>query len=389
MFNGEGVLGLALLGVGAGIYTFARGLSTYRLIRFINDTRTIPIRSVAMGLVRVRGQAGGEQTLLSPIAHTACYIFKVIVEEWHTDLRGEGKWKQTALDIQSVPFELTDDSGRVRVDATGAEFDLPWGPPREVDSRAARASSESNTQAAGASAVNATATDTELLQYIAQAQARRPLWIADDDPRARRVRVVLEHHDPGGRMLRAALEVWKQPESSAEFQARLNQFAEAYARALATSKGGRPPAAVSKDQAHQDLMTLMAALAAASARPQMDSGDEQARHAAGAYASQHLAEGAARETSTPTGLYRLVESCLLPGVQYDITGTCAENPQPRHENDRNIILKGTNDPTFLISSRSQKEVELELRKKAPRMVLGGAALAIACLAIFLWRLGLL
>jgi hypothetical protein len=185
------------------------------------------------------------------------------------------------------------------------------------------------------------------------------------------------------------LEVWKQPQGSAEFNEKLDQFAKAHTRALAASKGSLPPAALPRDQAQQELMALLASLAAASARPQMDSEDELARLAAGAYASEHLEGGPDREPSTPTGLYRLTESCLLPGASYGITGTCAENPQPRDGNDHNLILKGTNEPTFLISSKMEKEVELGLRKKAAWMVLGGAALAIACLAIFLWRLGLL
>jgi hypothetical protein len=84
----------------------------------------------------------------------------------------------------------------------------------------------------------------------------------------------------------------------------------------------------------------------------------------------------------------LKEFCLLPGRTYDVTGTCSENPHPRDEHDRNIIVKGVNEPTFLISSRSGAEVQSWLWKQALWMVLGGAALAIICLAIILGKLGL-
>jgi hypothetical protein len=80
---------------------------------------------------------------------------------------------------------------------------------------------------------------------------------------------------------------------------------------------------------------------------------------------------------------------LLPGKTYDITGTCAENPHPRDEHDRNIILQGTNEATFLISSRTGTEVQSYLWKQSLWMVLGGAALAVVCLAIILGKLGLL
>ena len=59
------------------------------------------------------------------------------------------------------------------------------------------------------------------------------------------------------------------------------------------------------------------------------------------------------------------------------------------ENDRNIIVKGAHEPTYLISSKAEKEVESWLGKRALWMVLGGAALAIVCLAIFLGITGLL
>jgi hypothetical protein len=85
--------------------------------------------------------------------------------------------------------------------------------------------------------------------------------------------------------------------------------------------------------------------------------------------------------------YRLSEYCIIPEHWYDVTGTCVENPNPQDEHDRNMIVKGQNEPTFLISWRSEKEVENTLRKRAALHIFGGAALSVACLAILLFRLG--
>jgi hypothetical protein len=52
-----------------------------------------------------------------------------------------------------------------------------------------------------------------------------------------------------------------------------------------------------------------------------------------------------------------------------------------------MIVKGQNEPTFLISWRGEKEVKSMLRKRAALHVFGGAALSVACLAILLFRLG--
>ena len=46
------------------------------------------------------------------------------------------------------------------------------------------------------------------------------------------------------------------------------------------------------------------------------------------------------------GRYRFTEHCVLPDHQYDVTGTCGENPEANDGNDRNLIRKGTNEPTF-------------------------------------------
>jgi hypothetical protein len=85
--------------------------------------------------------------------------------------------------------------------------------------------------------------------------------------------------------------------------------------------------------------------------------------------------------------YRLSEYLVLPDHWYDLTGTCIENPAPQDEYDRNLITKGTNEPTFLISWRSEKEIERTLRNRAALHIFGGGGLSVACLAILLAKFG--
>jgi hypothetical protein len=85
--------------------------------------------------------------------------------------------------------------------------------------------------------------------------------------------------------------------------------------------------------------------------------------------------------------YRFTECCILPDHWYDLTGTCVENPAPQDEHDRNMIRKGENEPTFLISWRAEKEIERALRNRAALSVFGGAALSVVCLGGLLFRLG--
>ena len=92
--------------------------------------------------------------------------------------------------------------------------------------------------------------------------------------------------------------------------------------------------------------------------------------------------------SSATGRYRLREALILPGQEYHVTGTCVENPDGHEAHDRNMIVQGQNEKTFLISSKAEQEVQQGLRKRAMGMVFGGAALALFCLALLLGHLNL-
>ncbi len=83
------------------------------------------------------------------------------------------------------------------------------------------------------------------------------------------------------------------------------------------------------------------------------------------------------------GRYRLTEYCILPEVWYDVTGTCVQNSVARDESDRNLIKKGTKDPTFVISDKESREVEKRLDRRAVAYIFGGALLAAASAALIL------
>jgi hypothetical protein len=86
--------------------------------------------------------------------------------------------------------------------------------------------------------------------------------------------------------------------------------------------------------------------------------------------------------------FRFTEHCLIADRECNIVGTCVENPSAKDEHDRNLIKKGQNEPTFLISSRSEKELEKSVRRKAFLMILIGALMMIGFTAAILAKLGL-
>lgn len=108
-----------------------------------------------------------------------------------------------------------------------------------------------------------------------------------------------------------------------------------------------------------------------------------------AYVSRVASHGNIIDPSThldPFDHYYLEEYCIITDNPYDVTGTCVENPKPQDEHDRNLMIKGQNDPTFVISSKAEKDLERELRGRAAKYIFGGAGLSVLALAVILARL---
>jgi len=81
--------------------------------------------------------------------------------------------------------------------------------------------------------------------------------------------------------------------------------------------------------------------------------------------------------------YRFTEYCLPAGKHTQVIGTCAENPNPANPDDRNLIKKGENEKTYLISTKTEVKLERSLKLQAFFMIfigglliLGGAAMGL-------------
>ncbi|TLM67690.1 MAG: hypothetical protein FDZ69_04130 [Deltaproteobacteria bacterium] len=88
-----------------------------RLKRFVENTPTSRIRSLAMGLVEVRGRAIRRYALVAPMTQSACVWYRL--RRYRRDQRNN--WTLTSQsDSGHVPFVLDDGSGRVVIDPAGA-----------------------------------------------------------------------------------------------------------------------------------------------------------------------------------------------------------------------------------------------------------------------------
>lgn len=92
------------------------GFHFVRLKRQIENTPTSKVRSVAMGMVEVKGRALRKYALIAPMSHVPCVFYRL------TKYRREknNQWQVTSTSSSdSVPFWLEDDTGRVEIDPFG------------------------------------------------------------------------------------------------------------------------------------------------------------------------------------------------------------------------------------------------------------------------------
>ncbi len=112
----KGVSTGALSGLLSAVF-FMSGFRLLRIKRLIQNTPTSKIRSIAMGLVEIHGNARRQYALFSPMTNIACIYYRL------TRYRRNRKDDWVVSSITSsghVPFWVEDETGRVSVDPTAA-----------------------------------------------------------------------------------------------------------------------------------------------------------------------------------------------------------------------------------------------------------------------------
>jgi len=112
-----------VLGAGVGVYLFYHGFQLLQRKRLIMDTPSSRIRSAAMGLVEVSGLATGPYTLTAPITAVPCYYYRTMVWQWKQQGKNSS-WVKEADESLHVPFYLDDGTARVLVNPQGAEMEI-------------------------------------------------------------------------------------------------------------------------------------------------------------------------------------------------------------------------------------------------------------------------
>src|SRR3984893_3342301 len=112
-----------VIGLCAGIVSFVQGFRLLQRRRLILDTPFSKIRSAAMGMVELSGLAIGPYTMVAPISARPCYYYRTLVWEWKRQGKSN-QWVKVVAECMHLPFFLDDNTGRVLVDPRGADLDI-------------------------------------------------------------------------------------------------------------------------------------------------------------------------------------------------------------------------------------------------------------------------
>jgi hypothetical protein len=393
--------GLAV-GFFGGIVAFFQGFRAYSKSRLLQDTPDTPIRSIAMGFVRIHGKAKSDQLVTSPVTHTPCCYYAVEIRKWErrTDSGSDsygadeerGLWSHYGAEAGGGWFYLEDSTGRVLVNPHGAQYQLEMTGMREVGG-----ATTSSFTAGGVS-------ENELLAYVARVGLSPmipgflpTLGMAVAVSKYKRHQInsnelfeqMLGPHLAQRRaQMQQALED-EGPQSDPRIEeVRLAQI-ELGNYPFWDPKYEELRRRIVKMQVRNKKLGLSRTVAAP--QPTAPSTDVATPVPDPPAPDPPFAADSPFSSDSPlaSGRYRLMECCILPDHEYDISGTCAENHEAKDENDRNLIRKGANEPTYLISALARKDVNVMMQKGSQLLIFGGGMVAAFCLGLLLLRFGLL
>ena len=359
---------LSLIAIAGGLYFFFIGFQLLARKRLLLATPTSRIRSAAMGLVEVNGMATGPHTITAPISGKPCFLYRTTA--WEQCEGKKQEWEKVAEEMLHLPFFLDDTTGKLLIEPLGADLDL------HRDIREEYGVSIFSLMDSVPPRVNAflsrhgVAPNRGLRIEECSIKPEDALFIAGtltENPGIE-VRPVSANNDSLHSSLRST---GCDGGRTASGQSPAPQVVRLYGGAPASSAQG---------------MSQQAKIVAALNRAGITK--PEAWSAAGLpYRGLAVEENS---TTLDDGAENVSERSELQGSSYQDASDQDRSETVGFDLAPSIVLmKGENDPTFVISFRSQKEFVSALAWKSAGMIWGGAAITLLGLYMLMAQKGLL
>jgi len=349
---------LSLLAIAGGLYFFVFGFRLLARKRLLLTTPTSKIRSAALGLVEVNGMAAGPYTMPAPVTGKPCFLYHTTV--WQQREGKNVEWDKIADETLHLPFFIDDSTGQLLVEPLGADLDLhrdfreEYSPsffssnfsnPDDVPPRVSVFLSRHGIVPARRVRIEERSIKPEDALFIAGSLTENPgVQVRSFSPRSD------SSHNSA-------------PDNSSE---------QIPAPQIIKLPSGEAPSTTQE-------MSQQAKIAAALTRAGITK--PEAWSAAGV-PYQAIAVD---ESASPVPVSAPSEARPHEARQHE------DQPKPSDFNltPPVVLMKGSNDPTFVISFRSQKEFASALAWKSAAMVWGGAAITLLGLYVLLAQMELL
>lgn len=335
---------LSALAIAGGLYFFFVGFRMLARKRLLLSTPTSRIRSAALGRVEVNGMATDSYTMPAPITGKPCFLYRTTA--WQQREGKETEWKKVADETLHLPFYIDDSTGQLLIEPLGADLDLHRDFREEYD---------------------------------------KSFFSSDLDNVPPRVSVFLARHGiVSSRSLRIEERLIK-PEDELFIAGTLTENPGIQLRPFATRSDAQTdssPGNFSDTAAAPQVIQLSSSSQAISTREM----SQQAKIAAaltraGITKPEAWSAAGVPYPGVPCQSMAVEEKGSLAAATLSVqTGSNLIPPV--------VLMKGSNDPTFVISFRSQKEFVSGLAWKSVAMVWGGAAITLLGIYMLLLQMDL-
>lgn len=348
------LIAVAAVGALAGVYWFYKGFRLLQRKRLILNTPASKVRSASMGLVEISGLAIGPYVIPSPLKQVDCYYYRSVAWE----LRQQGKnseWIKVAEETLHVPFYIEDGTGKVLVDPRGAEMELHCDFQEQYNRSALFGSSE-------------------MLGNVAE--------------------FLVRHGVNPDRHIKVEERCIK-PKNCIFILGTLSQnpgLDASVMPAWAERPGQRTNAIDPEPEPDTTAVIRLSYLDTAVPTAQMTQQQKIAAALTKAGVSNPSAWAAAGIT------VQQASAAAAPKLQPASVQPASMNNGPSEQNDPDlsegfdlhppiVLMKGTHDPVFFISWRSQRDLINSLGWKSAFMICGGPVLTLGCIYFLLFQFG--
>jgi hypothetical protein len=383
--NPAGLILWCVIGLCAGLYLFVRGFRLLQRRQLILNTPVSKIRSASMGMVELSGLAAGPYTITAPVTVRACYYYRTVIWEWKQEGKNK-QWVKVAAESMHVPFFLDDNTGKVMVDPRGADLDLHRDFQQEFCDGFFTTKEEVPPNVHSFLSRHGINTTNKIKVEEFCIKPKNALFLLgtlDENPGLELAPEPIHDDEPTSLIAGNAFSF---SVDSAELRRKLSLPPDGVNIMDGLSLSG----GLQHDPAYDSIYDK--ALSAASTRVVRLSQDQGPAKAADMTQQQKIATALnqagitnpaawAAAGVTPSG----AAATQNPnGSRNEPTGaTQACSPEGFDPNPPVVLMKGRNNPTFLISWRSQRDLARSLAWKCTLMIWGGPALALLSLYVLL------